>query len=103
MGYRRRYVCQPPGETQSCFSIGVRDPFEENVSPIWLRFNKTTGHFRDIRDRLEASYLAPRLVRSGGHIWMPLDVPMGVDGSQMVDTLVVQAEEIARVAYEPKP
>jgi hypothetical protein len=34
---------------------------------------------------------------------MPLDVPMGVDGSQMVNALVVQAEEIARVAYQPKP
>ena len=107
-GYRLRYVCQPPEEAQSCFSIGVRDPFkrepfEEKISPIWLRFNKTTGHFCDIRDRLEVSHLEPRLVRSGGHIWMPLDVPMGVDGSQMVNALVVQAEEIARVAYQPKP
>lgn len=100
-GYTRRYVCQPPGETESCFSIGVRDPFDGNVSPIWLRFNKTTGYFRDIRDRLEASHLAPRLVRSGGHIWIPLDVPVGVDGIEMVNALVVQAKEIVRVAYQP--
>ncbi len=71
--------------------------------PIWARFNKTTGHFCDIRDRLEASYLAPRLVRSGGHIWMALDVPLGSDGVQIVNALVVQAEEIVRVAYRPKP
>jgi len=102
-GYRRRYVCQTPGEPESCFSIGVRDPFKKKVSPIWLRFHKNTGRFCDIRDRLEASYLAPRLVRSGGHVWIPLDLPMGVDGSQMVDTLVVQAKEIVRVGYEPKP
>jgi hypothetical protein len=98
-GYTRRYVCRLLGETMSCFSVGVRDSFAGIVSPIWLRFNGTTGHFRDIRDRLEASDLRPRLVPSGGHIWMPLEVPVGVGGKQMVDALVAQAEAIVRVAY----
>jgi len=102
-GYTRRYVCRPLGEATSCFSIGARDPVAGIVSPIWLRFNKTTGHFRDIRDRLDASDLRPRLVPSGGHIWIPLDVPLGVDGKQMVNALVAQAEEVVRVAYQPTP
>jgi len=102
-GYTRRYVCRPLGETESCFSIGTRDPFAGTVSPIWLRFNKTTGHFRDIRDRLDRSDLRPRLVPGAGHIWIPLDVPLGVDGRQMADALVVQAEEVVRIAYQPTP
>jgi hypothetical protein len=102
-GYTRRYVCRLLGETESCFSIGVRDSFAGIVSPIWLRFNKTTGHFREIRARLDTSDLRPRLVPSGGHIWIPLDVPLGVAGRQVVDALVAQAEEVVRVAYQPTP
>jgi len=98
-GYIRRYVCQPSQETESCFSIGVRDPFQGKKSPIWLRFNRSTGDFRGIHDRLNASHLEPRLVLSSGHVWIPLDVPLGVDATQMVNALVEQAEEILRVAY----
>lgn len=102
-GYTRRYVCRQLGGTESCFSIGVRDSFAGIVSPIWLRFNRTTGHFRDIRDRLDTSDFRPRLVPSGGHIWIPLEVPLGVDGEQMVDALVAQAEEVVRIAYQLTP
>jgi hypothetical protein len=99
-GYTRRYVCQPlGGAKETCLSIGVRDPFEGSSTPIWLRFNKTTGSFRDIRDRLESSQLAAKLRTSSGHIWIPLDIPFGVGSELMVDALVAQAEAVRHVAY----
>lgn len=101
-GYNRRYVCQPRGDAkESCFAIGVRDPFAGSDTPIWMRFHKSTGGFRDISGRLESSDLAQRLIKSGGHIWIPLDVPIGADGEQMVDALVAQAEAIRQAAYRP--
>jgi len=95
--YRLRYVCPCVDDTASCYSIGVRDSFAEWLTPIWMRFHKDTGNFRLIRQRIESPEL--RSLESGGHIWIPLDVPPNVAGEQMVEALVGQAEEVIRVAY----
>jgi len=100
-GFRRRYVCRCLGELHPCFAIGVRDPFAGYETPLWLRFGRTTAHSSLIRERLVSSPLAPRLVESGGDVWVPLKVPLQSDGEQMVGAVVEQAEEIARVAYRP--
>ena len=64
--YRRRFVCSFDDDVESCFCIGLRDPFSEWVTPIWMRFHRDTGNFRNIRQRIEASTL--RWLDSGGHI-----------------------------------
>ena len=102
-GYRRRYVGRPLGAATPFFSIGVRDPFNGRTSPVWLRFHRGTANFADIRDRLDSSEFAARLVESGGHVWIPLDVPFGVGGEEMVNELVAQAEAVVQVAYQPVP
>ena len=98
-GYRRRYVCRPLGAYQPCFSIGVRDPFADHDTPIWLRFNRTTPQFSVIRSNLDASPISARIVESGGHVWIPLSVPVGADGEQMVETLIAEAEEVCAAAF----
>lgn len=99
-GYRRRYICRPMGAYQPCFSVGVRDPFAGQVTPIWLRFNRGTPGFAILRARLQASPIWDRVIVSGGDLWVPLEVPTGVDGNQMVADLVDQAEEIAATALD---
>ena len=99
--YQRRYVCRRVGAFEPCFSLGVQDPFSGHQTPFWLRFNSTTSMFPMIRDSLMASPLAQRLVNSGGHIWMPLDVLFNADGHEIIDSLVGQTEAILRVAYLP--
>jgi hypothetical protein len=96
-GYRFRYVC--PFD-KSCFSIGVRDSFAMWVTPVWMRFHRDTDNFLRIRQRIEAS--AVRSLESGGHIWIPLDVPLEVSGEPMIKALVDQAGEIVRIAYDSK-
>jgi len=96
-GYRRRYVCRIVGDAESCFSIGVRDSFAEWVTPVWMRFRSDTGNFGRIRQRIEASSLD--WLESGGHIWIPLEVPLEVSGEQMIRAIVEQAEEVVRVTY----
>ncbi len=93
-GHRYRYVC-PIGK--SCFSIGVRDSFAGWVTPVWMRFHRNTGNFKQIRQRVEAS--VPSSIESGGHIWIPLDVPFNVSGEEMIQSLVDQAEKIVEVIY----
>lgn len=95
--YRRRYVCRSSDNTSPCFSIGVRDSFAEWVTPVWMRFHKDTGAFALIRERIEASSL--RWLESGGHVWIPLDVPVGVSGEQMVQSLVNQVEAVLDVTH----
>ena len=96
MGYRRRYICRLVDDLESCFSIGVRDSFEEWLTPIWMRFHQDTDNFGRMRHRREASSL--RSLESSGHIWIPLEVPLEVSGEQMIQALFEQAEEVVRVA-----
>jgi hypothetical protein len=100
-GYQLRYVCRPLGAYQPCFSIGVRDPFKDHDTPIWLRFHRETPQFSVIRSNIEASPISARIVESGGHIWIPLSVPVGADGEQMVETLIAQAEEVCAAGFRP--
>lgn len=100
-GYQLRYVCRPFGAYQPCFSIGVRDPFKKHETPIWLRFHQETPQFSVIRSNLKASPISAPIVESGGHIWIPLSVPVGADGEQMVEALIAQAEEVCTAAFRP--
>jgi hypothetical protein len=97
--YRRRYICESPDASGlgACFSIGVRDPFSGFDTPIWLRFHRDTPHFETIRARLESFKVTN--VRSGGHIWMPLDIPVGVGEEDLLKALLSQAQAIAQVAF----
>lgn len=102
-GYRLRFVCRPMADLQPCFSVGVRDPFAGHLSPIWLRFHKGTPGFAVLRSNLQASSLGTQAIPSGGHLWMPLEVPLGADGDQMVADLVAQAEAIVTAAFGSSP
>jgi hypothetical protein len=97
--YRRRYVSSFDGDVESSFSIGLRDPFAGYETPIWMRFHWNTGRFGNIRQRIEASTTLDSL-ESGGHIWVPLEVPREVPGEQMIQDLIEQAEQVICVAYQ---
>jgi hypothetical protein len=103
-GYRRRYVCREGGQGP-CFSIGVRDAFEGagDATPIWLRFAGGTDHFASIQRQIESSRFSKTAIFSGGHLWLPLEVPLNSDGPQMVASLVAQAKAIVDVAYAALP
>lgn len=96
--YRLRYVAPLADNPASFYSIGVRDSFEHPVTPLWMRFHRDTGDFRAIRQRIESSSL--QLIPSGGHIWIPLEVPRELSGEPMVQALVEQVEKVVRVAYQ---
>jgi len=98
-GYRRRYVCRPLGDLRPCFSIGTRDPFKGYNTPVWMRFHAKTPCFPIIETRLRSSPLATELIPSGGHLWIPLEVPSEVSGERMIDVLMAKAEAVIRVAY----
>jgi hypothetical protein len=99
--FRSRYVRLPLGSDYPYFSIGTRDPFNGHKTPIWMRFNRTTPKFPIIEERLLASNFSESLVESDGHIWIPLNVRLNVDGDHQVDFLLQQAEEIIKVACQP--
>lgn len=99
--YRRRYVCRLVSQVSSCYSVGTRDPFQNHRTPIWLRFNRSTGHFVEIAGRLERSTLGAVSVRSQGDLWFPLEVPLNSDRETMIGALVAQVQRIVAVAYPP--
>lgn len=98
LGYRRRYVCRHLGDIETCFSIGVRDPFANTITPIWMRFRKDTGSFERIKKRIKAASI--NYEKSGGHIWIPMNVEIDKSAEEMIQSLVEQAQKIMRVAYQ---
>ena len=62
-----------------------------------MRFHRATGHFWQIHQRIETSTL--KWLESGGHIWIPLEIPLEASHEQMLEALVKQAQEVERVAY----
>ena len=99
--YRRRYVCRLVAEVSSCYSIGTRDPFQNHKTPIWLRFHRDTGYFLEIASRLERSEVGVSAIRSQGHLWFPLEVPLNKNREKMIESLVTQVQQIVAVAYPP--
>lgn len=92
--YYRRYVCLKG----ICVSIGVRAPFRGHDTPIWMRFHKKTSGFDLLRARLLASPFSGRIVNDGGHVWMPLSVPLGADTQEMINVVASQASDFMRAA-----
>lgn len=95
-GYLRRYVC----DQRVCFSVGLRDPFRGHKSPVWLRLHHDIPNLQAIRSRMHAAF-ASRLVDSDRHLWLELDLPLGVSGEQMIEVLVAQCREAWRHIMEP--
>jgi hypothetical protein len=98
--YCRRYICCNIRGIESYYSVGTRDPFQNHSTPIWLRFHKDTAHFQAIAEQLENSPLATKIVRSGRHIWYPLEVPYNADRATMINDLLEQITQITNVAYQ---
>jgi hypothetical protein len=101
--YYRRYVCRRFGEVESCFSIGTRDPFVGRRTPIWLRFHDRTGRFAEIRRNLESAGLMAGRHGERGHLWFPLNVPIGSGRDSMIEALAAQVERITSAAYALLP
>ena len=66
--YYRRYICRKINGVESCYAVGIRDPFQNHRTPVWLRFHKETGYFAEISQQLNQSSLEFEGVRSGKHI-----------------------------------
>lgn len=98
-GYLRRYVvCIEQDPSSAYFSLGVRDPFEDYVTPIWLRFHSKTGSFPLIRERLRSAPQPPRMVELGGHIWIPIEVPLNAEATLVIESIVEQAGRVVAIA-----
>jgi hypothetical protein len=64
-----------------------------------MRFHAKTPCLPLIENRLRMSQLSGELVPSGGHLWIPLEVPVDREGEGMFEVLLSQAEEVIRIAY----
>lgn len=94
---------------EAAYSLGVRDPFapEEQPhrpedrrieTPVWLRFHEKTRNFVTIRARLLAVRQELQVVESGGHLWVPIRVPMQKHADEVVSEIVDQVKRVCRVA-----
>ncbi len=78
-------------------SIGVRQPRPGFDTPVWLRYHARTGAMKQARDRLEAAKV-PKSEAKRGHIYVPLWLPIGVSGVEVVRQLEQQAAQVHSAA-----
>lgn len=99
-GYRRRYVCHPPGPNPTCYSVGVREPLPGTRTPIVMRYHRDTPGFAALAEALRTSELANELrdQQGDGHVWIPLEPTMHVGGARVVADLCDQIRQIDAVA-----
>jgi hypothetical protein len=95
--YFRRYVCLDG----TCFSIGLRSPFPGHTTPVWMRFHSGTRGFNAVRAKLVNSDLAECVLHDGGHLWIPLEVPLNEHTDGMVAAVLDQARRVLEVAGMP--
>ena len=94
-----RYICKEMAPRRySCYSVGVRDPFAGFTTPIWMCFHKKTYLFEEIRDRLAPLVENRNALFSGGHIWIPLEVPLNANKEEMLASLTGQIQKISIAA-----
>lgn len=100
-GYRARYVyVLRELDPDSAYTVGVRDPFRDYTTPIWMRFNQRwTPNLNQIRDSLRRSQVWKRVVESGREIWIALEVPFDVAFQDQVRSLIREVEEVVLEAY----
>ena len=97
VGFYRRYVSGDHGPDGATMAIGVRKPRPGHQSPVYVRYHLRTRDFPAAKQRLLASEL-PVDIAERGHAYVPLEVPTGVSGAEVVRRLVEQARQVHRVA-----
>lgn len=100
LGYYRRYLS---GVGPPEVSLGVRQPRKGHTSTLWLRYHSSTRDFSAAKERLlnseEVTVVAQR-----GHVYVPLMLPTGVSGVEVVRQLEQQVQRVHTVALgEPWP
>lgn len=99
----RRYVPFWKNDVTTHFSIGVRPPRAGTTTPIWLRYHTVTGTFSAIVERVTAAFPEAQHP-AGGHLYLPLHIPTGLSGADIVDALETQVARYQNVAaVRPDP
>ena len=80
-------------------TVGLHGGFAaEGLTPIWLRFNKTTGKglaVKPIRELLgDAPDYRSTIRDNGGHVWVPVGIDKNLANEALVDDVVRQVRNI---------
>lgn len=96
-GYYRRYVSGERGSEGKWMSIGIRQSRKPHDTPVWLRYHARTEGLQAVKDRLQAAAV-PVSVAKRGHVYVPLSLPVGVSGVEVVRQLQDQVRQVHSAA-----
>lgn len=88
-----RYLAPPP--VSPSMAVGVR--LDAASPPLWVRWHKLTADLRLVESRLIE--VGVPVQRSGGHVWVPLDIePDTGSALRQIDRLVQQVVQLYKIA-----
>lgn len=86
--YEGRRYFGPVMPTGSAASLGLVGGWaEEGFAALWLRFHKATPGFAEVAARVRASTLDADARHFDGHVWLPVDLPIGLSDDLLVRTV----------------
>ena len=98
--FRYRYSPLPEGRsTGPCYALGVGEPQSALTTPLWLFLHRDTPEFEHLAARLRAASIDFLEAGPGGHLWSPLQVPIGKPNSEMVRLLMEDIRSVERAIY----
>lgn len=86
--YEGRRYFGPVLPTGSAASLGLVGGWaEEGAAALWLRFHTATTGFAEVVSRVRASTLDADARYFGGHVWLPIGLPVGLSDDLLVRTV----------------
>lgn len=70
-------------------------------TPLWVLFHQQTDLFHLIRARILSSVAGRNARQDDGSLWLPLTVPEGLAGVELIESVTAQVREIVAVATQP--
>ena len=96
-----RYVYVWPGR-DSYYAVAVVPRLAAvGGTPLWVLFHQQTDLFHLIRARILSSVAGSNARQDDGSLWLPLTVPEGVAGVELIESVTAQVGEIVAVATQP--
>ncbi len=96
-----RYVCVWPGR-DSYYAVAVVPRLAAvGGTPLWVLFHQQTDLFHLIRARILSSVAGRNARQDDGSLWLPLTVPEGLAGVELIESVTAQVREIVAVATQP--
>lgn len=93
-----RWVYTRSPAKESYIGVGLVPQFADGgLGPLWVLVHKEADGFHQMRARLMNSHIGREARHDHGSVWVPLTLPPGTGGVELIEAVIAQVREIIAV------